>query len=134
MSCVPPVSRLFRLISPEQLADRRNSLERDLWTQFLRAGGPSFPDLDLNDPTWGNLEDPDWSIEFNIGREDPVESIMLHVRGGGDVVEVIRRAARALGCRALDGSSGEFIEDGGADGWADFQAYRDSVLGQGGVS
>jgi len=96
-------------------------------TELLDRLRAALPDLNLSDPTWGNLDSPDWSIEFNIGREDPVESIMLHVRGGGDVVEVIQRAARALGCRALDGSSGEFIEDGGADGWADFQAYRDSL-------
>ncbi|MFE7504369.1 hypothetical protein [Promicromonospora sp. NPDC057488] len=92
----------------------------------------AFVDLDLSDPTWGFLVQPGWVIEFNIGREDPVESIMLHVRGGGDdVVQVVRETARVLGCRAFDCSSGDFIEDGGSDGWADFQAFRDRAIGQG---
>ena len=89
----------------------------------------AFVDLDLSDPTWGDLERSGWSIEFGIGREDPVRSIMLHVRGGGDdVVQVVRETAHVLGCRALDCSSGEFIEDGGRDGWADFQAFRDRAV------
>ena len=91
----------------------------------------AFVDLDLGDPTWGDLERSGWSIEFNIGRENPVRSIMLHVRGGGDdVVQVVRETAQVLRCRALDCSSGEFIEDGGRDGWADFQAFRDRVFEQ----
>lgn len=91
----------------------------------------AFVDLDLSDPTWGDLERAGWSIEFNIGREDPVQSIMLHVRGGGDdVVQVVRETAHILGCRAFDCSSGEFIEDEGRDGWADFQAFRDRGIGQ----
>lgn len=91
----------------------------------------AFADLDLSDPTWGFLNRQSWSIEFNIGGEDPVESIMLHVRGGGDVVQVVRETAHVLGCRAFDCSSGEFIEDGGRDGWADFQGFRESLVGQG---
>lgn len=95
----------------------------------------AFVDLDLSDPTWGDLERAGWSIEFNIGREDPVQSIMLHVRGGGDdVVQVVRETAHILGCRAFDSSSGEFIEDGGIDGWADFQAYRDGGIESGGAT
>lgn len=89
-------------------------------------------DLNLSDPTWGDLVRPGWVIEFNIGAEDPVESTMLHVRGGGDdVVQVIRETARVLGCRAFDCSSGDFIEAGGSDGWAGFQAFRDRAIGQG---
>src|SRR5690606_37413842 len=49
-------------------------------TELLDRLRAALPDLNLSDPTWGNLDSPDWSIEFNIGREDPVESIMLHVR------------------------------------------------------
>ncbi|MFD7023268.1 hypothetical protein [Promicromonospora sukumoe] len=94
----------------------------------------TFVDLDLSDPTWGFLNRQSWSIEFNVGGEDPVESIMLHVRGGGDAVQVVQETAHLLGCRAFDCSSGEFIEDGGRDGWADFQQFRDTVIGQGTVT
>jgi len=93
----------------------------------------AVPDVDLADPTWGLLAGPSWSMELGIGSEDPVRSVMLHVHGSGDdVVAVALRIAGALGCRALDCSSGAFLtgaEDTG--GWHRFQAYRDRVLGQG---
>jgi hypothetical protein len=37
--------------------------------------------------------------------------------------------AHVLGSRAYDCSAGDFIEDGGEDGWADFQAFRDRAFG-----
>lgn len=40
------------------------------------------PEADLSDPAWGELSGPTWSVELNIGSEDPVDSIMLHIRGG----------------------------------------------------
>jgi hypothetical protein len=91
-----------------------------------------LPKLDLSDPTWGMLSGPTWSIEINIGSEDPVTSIMLHVRGGGDeVLPVIAQIADALGARVLDVSSGELLSGTTADavGWRGFQQYRDQVLG-----
>ncbi|MGW7340135.1 DUF4253 domain-containing protein [Streptomyces sp. NPDC054808] len=44
------------------------------------------PDLDLSDPEWGEISSRTWSIELNIGSEDPVDSVMLHIRGSGDEV------------------------------------------------
>ncbi|MFD6099103.1 hypothetical protein ACFVWN_22790 [Nocardiopsis flavescens] len=95
----------------------------------------AFPGADLSDPAWGLLRDEEqgWSMELNMGRKDPVESIMLHIRGGGDVVHTALRLAAVLGCRAVDCSDGEFLaEEGG--GWEEFQAYRDQVLGEAGPS
>ena len=90
------------------------------------------PGLDLSDPTWGQLSGPTWSIEVNIGRKDPIRSIMLHVRGGGDdALPVISLIGEALGARVLDISTGDFLTGGAgdADGWHSFQQYRDQVLG-----
>lgn len=97
----------------------------------------AFPGADLSDPTWGILQDEDegWSMELGIGAQDPVESVMLHIRGGGDPVTTARRLARVLDCRALDCSDGEFFSDeGGGESWEEFQAYRDQVLGEAGPS
>lgn len=93
----------------------------------------AFPDADLSDPTWGVLEDAEdgWSMELGIGSADPVASIMLHIRGGGDPVTTALRLARLLDCRALDCSDGEFFaDDGGGGSWEEFQAYRDQVTGR----
>ncbi len=88
------------------------------------------PGLDLSDPAWGLLTGPTWSIEVNIGSGEPVASIMLHVRGGGDdVLPVIALIAEALGARILDLSTGRFLTGGPADtnGWHGFQQYRNQV-------
>lgn len=91
----------------------------------------NFPDLDLADPAWGQMVGPTWSIEFNIGSDDPVDSIMLHVRGGGDdVLAVVARIVAATGGRALDISTGEFLTGDATQtaGWLGFQQYRDQIF------
>ncbi|MFC4516337.1 hypothetical protein [Streptomyces ehimensis] len=86
-------------------------------------------DVDLTDSAWGELVGPSWVIELSIGEDDPVESVMLHVRGGGDeVLPVIFGLARALGCRVLDSSSGDLLAENTAAGWHAFQGFRDRVV------
>jgi len=87
------------------------------------------PSLDLSDPTWGILDGPDFSIEFNIGKEDPIPTIMLHVRGGEAALGPIQRLCEETGWRALDCGDGEFIDfagDPGA-GLRKWQIYRDQM-------
>ncbi|MFI6639494.1 hypothetical protein [Streptomyces sp. NPDC050504] len=89
---------------------------------------------DLSDPAWGVLYGPTWSIELSIGQVDPVESIMLHIRGSGDdVLEPVFRLAAVLGCKVLDCSAGALITPQGPNGWQSFQAYRDQVAGSRGT-
>lgn len=87
----------------------------------------AFPGVDLSDPAWGFLAEPGaegdgWLLELVIGDRDPVESLMVRMRGGGSVPAVLQ-LADLFDCRALDLSSGEFLsredrqegeEDGGA--------------------
>lgn len=85
-------------------------------------------------------------MEIDLGTDDPVDSIMLHVRGaGGDALAAVFRIAGALGCRALDCSTGDLVTSGihsadrsGDDsgdhtgdhsGWRAFQEFRDRVPG-----
>lgn len=92
----------------------------------LRAG---LPMVDLSDPTWGTLDGSTWSIELNIGRDDPVESVMLHVRGtGDDVLPYVFQIAHALGCTAFDCSDGSALTEGDTEGWQTWQAYRGRAL------
>jgi hypothetical protein len=69
-------------------------------------------------------------MELSIGSNDPVDSITLHIRGSGDDVLIsIVRLANALGCKALDISTGSLISTRDASGWHGFQEYRDRVIG-----
>jgi hypothetical protein len=100
--------------------------------EVLATVSRAEPEADLSDPTWGDLTGPTWSIELNIGSEDPVDSIMLHIRGSGDVVLAsVFRLADAFGCKVLDCSSGDLITPEGPSGWHAFQEFRDRAVGEG---
>ncbi|MFE1879953.1 hypothetical protein [Streptomyces diastatochromogenes] len=96
----------------------------------LAAVTQACPEADLSDPTWGELSGPTWSIELDIGSEDPVDSIMLHIRGSGDdVLTPVFRLAEALRCKVLDCAEGDLIASGQTSGWRAFQQFRDRVVG-----
>ncbi|MFJ3176413.1 hypothetical protein ACIPJK_37410 [Streptomyces roseus] len=64
-------------------------------------------------------------MELNIGDEDPVDSIMLHIRGSGDdVLTPVFRPAETLGCKVLDCAEGDLITVGQTSGWHTFQQFR----------
>jgi hypothetical protein len=89
-----------------------------------------FPGTNWADPAWGIWDSPAGSIEFNLGKNDPADGMMLHVRAGGDVIASIVRLCRTNGWQGIDCSSGEFIEQSneptrGVESWA---AYRDQVV------
>ncbi|MCQ6552840.1 hypothetical protein NPS70_06445 [Streptomyces sp. C10-9-1] len=98
--------------------------------EVLAAVSQAAPETDLSDPTWGALPGPTWSVELDIGEEDPVASVMLHIRGSGDdVLTPVFRLAGALGCRVLDCTAGDLITPQELSGWHAFQAFRDRVIG-----
>ncbi len=100
---------------------------RDALLSQLRAAVPA---INLDDPAWGVLDGDGFSIEFNIGDGDPVDSMMLHVRGAG-AFEVVREVARVLGQPAIDCSAGGLIDFAAPEASAGFEAwraYRDRVV------
>jgi len=91
-----------------------------------------LPGVDWSDPAWGLYGEDGFSIEFNVGKDDPIAHMMLHVRGGGDAIAAITRFAKPLGWSALDCSSSEFLDfdKPSQAGWEGFQAYRDKIVKQ----
>lgn len=91
-----------------------------------------IPNLDYRDKAWGFLEGEGYSIEFNTGDEELVNSIMLHVRGGGAVMETIQLVCETLEAYALDTSDSGYIDfeqpEQAEQSWEQFQRYRDQVL------
>lgn len=91
-----------------------------------------LPGVDWSDPTWGIYDGDEFLIEFNTGEGDPVDSIMLHVRGGGDAIAAMLQFANPNKWSLLDLSTGEFLdpENPSQKGWENFQATRDKVIDQ----
>lgn len=88
-----------------------------------------IPVVDFSDPAWGALDADDFSIEFNIGEDEDVESMMFHVHGGAAAGACIADIIRHLGVRAIDTATGEFFDcDSPELGFDQWRAYRDRVL------
>jgi hypothetical protein len=91
----------------------------------LAAVAQACPEVDLSDPTWGDLDGPTWSVELNIGSEDPVDSIMLHIRGSGDdVLTPVFRLAETLQCKVFDCAEGNLMTPGQTSAWHAFQQFN----------
>jgi hypothetical protein len=61
-------------------------------------------------------------------------ALPIDFSGGGDVMGAIRAASEALGVRALDCSTGDWIDfesPEADDSWRRWQAYRDKVIKRG---
>ncbi len=88
-----------------------------------------LPGVDWSDPAWGLYGGDGFTFEFNVGREEPVESFAVHVRGGGDAVADLLRFAVPNGWHLIDWSTGEYIDPRSPSeaGWVGWQAYRDKI-------
>ena len=88
------------------------------------------PDIDWSDPAWGRLQRAGFSIEINLGDEDPCTGFALHVRGGSGAVAVVEALVRNNGWYALDASQGEWLHHVGslADSHRQFSAFRDRMI------
>jgi hypothetical protein len=92
-----------------------------------------FPQADFSDPSWVRLDGGDYTIEFSLGCEDTVDSMMLHVRGGDGPVAAIQNLCDRTSWRALDISSMDLIDftagNPGA-GYEKWRQFRDKVIGK----
>lgn len=89
-----------------------------------------FPKINPNgDKSWMILEGDGFSIEFNAELDDPLESLMLHVRGDQGALVAIRKICDYSGWKAIDTTTGSYIDfDGNPDaGFAQWRRFRDQV-------
>jgi len=92
----------------------------------------ALPDFEWQGTGWAHYRGDGFSIEFNFSDEDPIRSMMLHVRGSGDAVAAIMRFANPNNWSVLDLSTGSFMdpEDPSTEGWEGFQAFREKMRAQ----
>ncbi len=90
------------------------------------------PFADFSDPKWWRVSCDAFSIEVDIGEEDPSNGFALHIRGGGEAAGFVADVLQRLGVRALDPSSdsGFFDLEKSAGGFRKWKAYRDQVAGR----
>ena len=117
---------------PQSLDDLREEAMLPLGpaAQVREAISSVLSGVDWSDCTWGLYGGNGFSIEFNVGKEDPIQNMMLHVRGGGDAVSDIMKLVLANAWIALDCSTSEFLDPAAPsnEGWVGFQKYRDQIF------
>lgn len=89
-----------------------------------------FPAANFSNPDWGLIDDKDWSIEVNLGREQECTSLMLHVRGGDGAIAAVATIVQRLNLRALDCQTGEFFaaDDSATESFQKWRDYRDKAV------
>ncbi|HWA26186.1 MAG TPA: hypothetical protein VG734_11025 [Lacunisphaera sp.] len=98
--------------------------------QFVRDQiSKSLPGVNWSNPAWGVLEGKGWSIEFNHQTSGPTDSVMLHVRGGGDPISAIVKLCKDNGWVAMDAQDATLIDLNKPSDktWKEFQGYRDKL-------
>lgn len=92
----------------------------------------SVPKVNWNDPSWGTLDGEGYSLEFNVGRDDPCYGFMVHVRGAGVAVRLLLAIGERWGWYLLDTSQGEWLHhlSDAEAGWVGFQQFRNRIVGR----
>jgi hypothetical protein len=102
---VAKVSQIPDDFKPKPLGKRKAVVER-----IIKV----VPSARFDEEGWASVDGPNTKLEINVGREEDVQSIGFHGRGGVGDVEVVDRILQELGVRALDSQSGEFFSKGAA--------------------
>ena len=112
---------------PDGFEPRPLGSRNDLITAIRSAA----PTADFSDPSWGQIAAGDFSIEVNMGTDEPVGSVMLHVRGGDGAIALIAEILDRLNARTLDIQTGQvFEETAAATSLAAWRSYRDRIISQ----
>lgn len=91
-----------------------------------------FPGTNWNDPGWGIYDGEFGSIEFNLGRDESVRSLALHVRASAEIVSGILLLCERLCCQAIDLPNSSLLDESErpANGLEQWRKYRDQVIGE----
>lgn len=69
-----------------------------------------LPEVDWSEPGWGIYERDGVYLEFNLGDGEPVEDLMIQVRGGGNPGAVLLALAKATDWSFFDLTRGKYLK------------------------
>jgi hypothetical protein len=90
----------------------------------------AIPEIQHLDSAWARVRNNDFSIEIQLGNEDPVPAIVLHIYGeGNDIITIIEAICLNTGWRAFDTSTDRFIDFTIAptEGFDKYKAYKNKI-------
>ena len=88
------------------------------------------PEIQHLDIKWARIRTDDFSIEMNIGSNDPIEAVMLHVYGKENSIQVIKRICQYTGWRAYDTSTDSFLDfdEKTLDSFSRWKSYKERII------
>lgn len=88
------------------------------------------PEVKFADPAWGTIDGDSYSIEVNVGLEDPVTSFAFYVREGEDALFLVADILAELGVRAFapGTESGLFELHRSREAFVRWREFRDRVM------
>lgn len=88
------------------------------------------PEVMFSDPTWGTIDGDGYSIEIDVGVDDPVTGFAFHLRGAESGLFLISDILAELGVRAFapGSDSGLFTLDRDSEAFLRWREYRDGVV------
>ncbi|VWC72923.1 hypothetical protein [Burkholderia lata] len=121
-----------RYKTTEEIAHDEQPLSLGSLSEVHAAVSEVFLGTDWSDPAWGIYDSEFGSIEFNVGKDDPVKSLGLHVRASDAVVVGILNLCERIRCQAIDLTDGSFLDQSElpAAGLGKWREYRDQIIGK----
>ncbi|QOT75730.1 hypothetical protein [Cupriavidus basilensis] len=114
----------------DEIPDNEQPLLLGSLSEVQAAVSEAFPGTNWTDPIWGIYDGGPGSIEFNIGKADPVQILTLHVRANKAIVGGILHLCERIGCQAIDLTNSSFLDQSEhpAAGLEKWRAYRDQIV------
>ena len=89
------------------------------------------PSVRFDDPAWGTLDAPTFSVEFSLGSEELVRSFALYVQGDDAAAAFVSELLTYLGYPALDAQSDSGLFEAGRVAETSlrrWREYRDRII------
>ena len=96
--------------SRNDAAEDEHLLDLGSFTHVKEAVAAAFPGTTWTDAGWGTWTGGVGTVGFDIGDEEPVQTMDLHVDAGPGVIDSILALANANGWRAGDSGGGKFLD------------------------
>lgn len=95
-----PIEELEDDVKLPQIGDRATVIE---WISN------DFPDISWGDPSWGFYEAKEYTMEFSLGEENPIGSVIVRIIGDKLPEAVLINFCEKHGLKALDIDGGRYL-------------------------
>lgn len=122
---VGPVSDFAKLMDEDDFEPPPMGSPGDVMAAIKRG----FPNTDWSNDGWGHFDGRGYRIDFHVGEESPVRSLMLNLYGDHAFLKDVAALCRNQGWQAHDPQTGKFLDlsNPSAEGVERFERFLEQV-------